>query len=262
MPHRFDCRSTLWSLAAALLALAPSSVALAGGGDTPTNVMVQQDWIAVTVSWTAPSGITADYYQIYRGRPGGLSSIYCETADASTSIRCAMLPEPAPRGGDICAGSWEFKVRAVATGGPQPASDPPVTIDYTGLCASVVDPEGTGGVAGGIFSHLTVVALDAGNEVGFPGFANTTPTVGYNVYRSDVPGGELTRVNSAQLAPTTRRFVDAAAAPGRNYFYQVSAVSASGSELFTPAFSAFAPTPVGEGPDIQSSSWGRVKGLY
>ncbi len=72
--------------------------------------------------------------------------------------------------------------------------------------------------------------------------ASTSTVVGYNIYRSTVPGGPYTLVTSSPVSTTT--YTDTTVQAGVTYYYVVTAVDASGNEsVYSNEASASVPTP-------------------
>jgi hypothetical protein len=72
--------------------------------------------------------------------------------------------------------------------------------------------------------------------------ASTSTVVGYNIYRSTVPGGPYTLVTSSPVSATT--YTDTTVQAGVTYYYVVTAVDASGNEsVYSNEASASVPTP-------------------
>lgn len=259
MPRHISLCSR-WAITAALsiVLLAPFDSAFAGT-PSPSDVSVTQGRFSVSLTWLAPSsGDPIINYEISRTQGSDVGSVYCETADASTAAECVMMAELGLRPGPgRCTGVWYYWVRAITTSGPTDWSEAALA-NYQGLCV-----QATGGDEIG----EEFAARASGNriEIAWPKFANVKPTVAYNVYRATTPTGERSRINTAPLAATTRRFVDANVASGAVYFYQVAAVDATGGELLAAPMIAGTATPVGEptfGASSEASTWGGVKGLY
>jgi centrosomal CEP192-like protein/ASPM-SPD-2-Hydin domain-containing protein len=73
-------------------------------------------------------------------------------------------------------------------------------------------------------------------------WSETSPVVGYNVYRGTTSGGPYTPINSA-LDPTTA-YTDNAVSAGQTYYYVTTAVDGSGSESgYSNQVQAVVPTP-------------------
>ncbi len=100
----------------------------------------------------------------------------------------------------------------------------------------------TSGAAPGAPSAVTATAGDNETTISWGAVAGATS---YNVYRSTTPGGQGTKI----AATTTTSYVDATAANGTTYYYQVTADNAAGegsvstqSPGVTPAVPVAVPT--------------------
>ena len=90
--------------------------------------------------------------------------------------------------------------------------------------------------------HFLASAFAPPHSVTLTWVASTSKVVGYNIYRSTIPGGPYISLNTAAIAGTT--FTDNNVKAGVTYYYVVTAVAANEVEsVRTPEISAKVPTP-------------------
>jgi fibronectin type 3 domain-containing protein len=199
----------------------------------------------VDLSWTAPTGIPAASYNVYKGPSSG-------NEDTSTTVN----PNPITTGttfqvtGLSPSTTYYFAVTAVDRGGNESSlsDDVPAT---TPAASAIAPPTG-----------LTAKVVSS-TEVDLSWTAPTgIPAASYNVYKGPSSGNEdtTTTVNPAPITGTTT-FKVTNLSPSTTYYFAVTAVDRGGNEsslsddvpATTPAASAIAP-PTGLTATVASSS--------
>lgn len=225
-------------------------IALAGVNTPPQNVWAKAERLAVRLDWTSGTGDPIISYEISRSRDLTPGVGYFETAGPDTFATLAMLPL-FQRNEVLCKGPWYFWVRSQHVTGWTDWSPVYAAVDFTGFCLDV-------GTESESFAFAAEPSAK-GVVVTWPKFANTTPTVGYHVFRASRPGGARTRLNASLLPSTARGFEDVTAGGSASAVYQVAAVDGRGAMLYSPPIVSAAATPV---PEAEPISWGELKGQF
>ena len=208
----------------------------------------------VTLSWTPPektligAAPNIAFYRVYRAETESAQSAGANSTAASgteapnTKVPFARIAEPvSPPYIDTqteLGKTYVYSVRSIA-------QYPGVQIESLDSNFATITPKD-------VFpppapQDLVVAFVPALG--GTPGYLDlswsisaATDIAGYNVYRSDDPARHGTRLNSELLL--TPAFRDMNAAPGRTYFYTVTAVDRSGNESpASPPASGSVPEP-------------------
>lgn len=186
---------------ALLLLLAP--VGGCGNSNTsapsaPTGLAVSSTTVSqVNLSWTAVSG---SVYIVYRGTASGAE------VELPTGSTVATYTDTPPV--TSTATTYYYYVTAIDANRNESSASNEVAVVSPALTLGTV-------ASGSVALSWTVPASVSG-------------VTGYNVYRSTASGSEAT---PALASPTTASYSDATVVHGTTYYYQVTAVGASGETL-------------------------------
>jgi fibronectin type 3 domain-containing protein len=180
----------------------------------PTNVTATAGNAQVTLNWTASSGATS--YNIYRSTTsGGEGSTPYMTGVTTTSFTDSGLTNGT---------TYYYEVSAVNAGGQSPVSS---EVSATPQVPAPAAP-----------TNLTATA---GNAQVTLNWTASTGATSYNIYRSTTSGGEGS--TPYMTGVTTTSFTDTGLTNGTTYYYEVSAVNASGQSPVTSQVSATPQAP-------------------
>ncbi|HEY4743660.1 MAG TPA: fibronectin type III domain-containing protein [Desulfuromonadaceae bacterium] len=191
------------SIVGAVVALALMVIAGCGTPPgAPTGLQVTST-SPITLSWTAVSGATS--YRVYRGTTsGGLSSKEL----LASSITTTTFADNTATGNT----TYFYQVSAVNSDGVSSASNEVSAV--------------------AVGSEFSLVASVANSQITL-NWTAVTSAAGYNVWRGTTTGVivDKTKINTTLVPATTTTFTDTAAAHNVGYFYQVTAVDASGNNI-------------------------------
>ena len=192
------------SIVGAVVALALMVIAGCGTPPgAPTGLQVTST-SPITLSWTAVSGATS--YRVYRGTTsGGLSS---KGPPIATNITTTTYADNTATGNT----TYFYQVSAVNSDGVSSASNEVSAV--------------------AVGSAFSLVASVANSQITL-NWTAVTSAAGYNVWRGTSTGVivDKTKINTTLVPATTTTFTDTTASAGVGYFYQVTAVDASGKNI-------------------------------
>lgn len=175
------------------------------GPDAPTGLTVTGN-APITLSWNGVSGATS--YNVYRGTISG--SLSTKTRVAS-NINATTYTDMSA----LVGTTYFYQVTAEDSDGVSDASNEVNATSQSQNGNSNPNP-------------FALIGLKSGSGIVLS-WSNVSGAVSYNVYRDTISAIITHKTKIASVIPTTT-FTDDAVTPGNTYFYQVTAVDASGVE--------------------------------
>ena len=186
----------------------------------PTGLTAGGNQNQITLSWIASTNVTS--YNIYRGTAPG--------AESATPIVSGVIATSFMDSGLAPGASYFYQITAVNDAGESPRSaEASATVPFP-------VPASPKGVAAAVSGSQITLTWAASN------FASS-----YRIYRGTSSGGEATAPLAIGITGTT--FVDPGLTAGTTYYYQVTAVNASGESMPGTEVSG---TPQNEGGTINA----------
>jgi len=176
------------------------------GPDAPTGLTVTGN-APITLSWNGVSGATS--YNVYRGTISGALSTKTRLASNDNATTYTDLST-------IAGTIYYYQVTAEDSNGVSNASNEVTATSQSQNGNSNSNP-------------FVLIGLKSGSGIVLS-WGNVSGAVSYNVYRDTISAFITHKIKIASGIITTT-YTDAAVTSGNTYYYQVTAVNASGIEI-------------------------------